>query len=308
VGDPARDADGRPHAHGPEVTTIRTAAGLLLPAALLGLPLTTGAAQTWRTVTSARQVHGERELNLELEYGAGRLRVSPGATGELYRLEMRYDEDRFSPIRTWDPATGSLRLGIRGREGIRVSRESRRSEEPPFLNLALSPDIPLALAMEAGAAEVDIELGGLALRRLRYETGASATRLRFSRPNPVSCELLEMRAGAAEFDVRQIANANCARVRFEGGVGRVVLDFTGTWRGSMEADLDVGFGSLDLRLPRDVGVAVHLSRFLASFDAAGFEKRGDVYYSANWATARQKLTMRVNASIGGVQVAWAGPQ
>ncbi len=307
MGDPARDADGRAHAHGPEVTTARTAAGVLLPAALLLLPLATGSAQTWRTITSARQVHGEQALNVELAYGAGRLRVSPGAAGELYRVEMRYDEERFAPVRTWDAATGSLRVGIRGREGTRVSVD-HRGGEPPYLNLALSPDIPLALAVEAGAAEADVELGGLALQRLHYQTGASATLLRFSRPNPVACEALEMRAGAAGFEVRQIANANCARVRFEGGVGRVVLDFTGTWRRSMEADLDVGFGSLDLRLPRDVGVAVHLSRFLASFDAAGFEKRGDVYYSANWATARQRLTMRVNASIGGVQVAWAGPQ
>lgn len=266
-------------------------------------------AQTWRTVTSARQLHGEHALNVQVEYGAGLFRVTPGADGELYRVEMRYDEEQFTPVRSYDAAAGTLRVGVRGREGVRVSLgDDRRGEEPPFLNLGLSPDIPLSLDLQLGAVESDVELGGVALQRLHYETGASATRLRFSRPNPIACTEMVLRAGAAEFEARQLANANCTRISFDGGVGRVTMDFTGTWRQSAEADLNVGFGSLDLRLPRDVGVAVHLSRFLASFDAAGFQKRGDVYYSANWADARQRLTLHVNASIGGIQVAWAGPQ
>ena len=281
----------------------------LLAAGLVVVPCTAGVAQAWRTVTSARQLHGERELAVQVEYGAGLFRITPGAEGELYRLEMRYDEEKFTPVRTFEPASGSLRLGVHGRDGVHVSLgDARRGEQPPYLNLELSPDIPLALDLRLGAVESDVELGGLALQRVHYETGASATRVHFSRPNPISCSELEMRAGAAEIEVRQIANANCAHVSFDGGVGRVMLDFTGTWRQSIEADINVGLGSLNLRLPRDIGVAVHLSRFLASFDAAGFQKRGDVYYSSNWTSARQHLTLRVNASIGEVQVAWAGPQ
>ena len=83
-----------------------------------------------------------------------------------------------------------------------------------------------------------------------------------------------------------------------------LLSFGGTWRRSLTADVNVGIGSLHLQLPRDVGVAVRLNRFLASFDAAGFDKRGNMYYSANFNSARYRLTLNVNASIGGVDVAW----
>jgi len=160
--------------------------------------------------------------------------------------------------------------------------------------------------MELGAAESDVELGGLSILAVRYRTGASETRLRFSTPNRVACDELVLEAGAAHLDALQLANANCERVVFDGGVGGVTLDFTGTWQRDLRADIDVGIGSLTLRLPQDVGVSIRLSRFLASFDRAGFTKRGDTWYSGNWNRARHHLTMDVNAAIGGVDVTWVG--
>lgn len=280
-------------------------------ALLAGLCLTGTAggaqAQTWRTITSARQLHGETELTVEVDYAAGRFRLSPGAGGSLYRMEMRYDEERFIPVREYDAEPGVLRLGVRSRRGehVRVGTR-RRSSEIPSLDLTLAPEVALSLNLDLGATEADVELGGLALRGLRYRTGASESRISFSRPNPVDCEELELQAGAAELSVGQIANANCGRIRFHGGVGEVTLDFTGTWRRSMEADIDVGIGSLTLELPTDVGVSVRVTRFLASFESAGFIKRGNVYYSRNYEVARQRLTITVNATIGEIGVNWVG--
>jgi hypothetical protein len=51
---------------------------------------------------------------------------------------------------------------------------------------------------------------------------------------------------------------------------------------------------------------MQLSRFLASFDATNFTRRGDTYYSGNWETAGRRLTLHVSASLGGIDVAWAG--
>lgn len=265
-------------------------------------------AQSWRTITSARQVHGERELSVDIRYGAGRFSLAPGTEDELYRMEMRYDEERFTPVREFDADAGTLRLGLRsqdGARGIRISLGDRRRNGPtPNLTVALSPDVPLSLNLELGAVAADVELGGLAIRRVHYETGASQTHLRFSRTNPMACDVLSMEAGAAEFNAENIANANCSRVTFHGGVGEVTLDFGGTWRHSMTADVEVGVGSLNLRLPRDVGVSVKLNRFLASFDAAGFQKRGGTYYSSNFNTARYRLTLDINAAFGGIEIAW----
>jgi hypothetical protein len=268
------------------------------------------AAQSWRTVTSARQVHGERDLSVDVRYGAGHFQLTPGTPDELYRMELRYDEDKFTPVREYDADAGTLSLGVRSREGdgLHVSLGDHHGDGPmPALALSLSPDVPMALNLKLGAVQADVELGGLSLSRIHYETGASETHLHFSHPNTTACTELSLQAGAAEFDARELANSNCARIHFQGGIGETTLDFGGTWRRSMTAQVEVGLGTLNLKLPRDVGVSVHLNRFLASFDAAGFEKRGDMYYSSNYNTARYHLTMDINASFGGIDVAWMNP-
>ena len=193
-------------------------------------------------------------------------------------MELRYDKDRFTPVRDYDAEAARLALGIRGRGG-RVKLGDRRSGEPvPSLDLELAPDIPLVLDLELGAVKSRVDLGGLALRRVRYRTGASKTDLRFSRPNPEDCEELQLEAGAAALRVWSIGNANCRQVRFNGGVGDVTLDFS-ELSGEMVAGLNVAFGTLTLMLPRDAGVSVRVTRFLASFERTGFVKRGDTYYA-----------------------------
>ena len=278
---------------------------------LIGAIIATGAApaaaQTWRTLTMSRPMHGESTLTVDVQYGAGRFHLAPGGGRTLYRVEMSYDEERFTPIREYDAEASVVRLGARGRDGggVRVNfGDRRRGRQPAAFDLTLSPDVPLSLNLELGAVESEVELGGLALRRLTYRTGASSSTVRFSRANPVACDDLRLEAGAAEMRVVSIANANCAHLSFRGGVGQVNLDFSGDWRRSLDAEVEVSIGSLTLGLPRDVGVAIHVNRFLASFAATGFTKRGQTYYTSNYNTARYRLSLQVSATIGGIDVNW----
>ncbi len=277
-------------------------------ATLVGLALASAsgaAAQELQTVTSSRQVRGERALTVHVTYAAGRFALAPGAAGELYRMEMRYDGDKFAPVRSYDAAAGDLRVGLKslGHDSYSGHHEGK---DVPRLDLALTPDVPLTLDVDLGAAESNVELGGLALRDLRYSTGASKSVISFSRPNRAACDSLSFQAGAAEFDAVALGNANCRHLRFEGGVGAVTLDFGGAWRVDADARFHVAIGTLKLRLPQDLGVAITLDRFLASFDQTGFTRRGDVYYSANYATARHHLSVEVESAFGGIQVEWVG--
>jgi hypothetical protein len=265
---------------------------------LASFPAATRAeAQDWRTLTTRRQVSDERELRVNVEFGAGQLRVDPAESGELFHASIRYDASTFEPIASYDK--GVLRLGVEG-----TVRGRRNLKEGSQLTVGLGSDLPLDLKLAFGAAEAEIELGGIRIRNAEISTGASDTKLSFSKPNPQELQRLEMKAGAASFHATGLGNANARRITFDGGVGDIVLDFGGQWSGDTRAEISMGVGSLTLRLPPDVGVRVGKNTFLVAFDSQRLIKRGDGYYSEGWDNAKHRLTIDIKGAFGSVDIRW----
>jgi predicted membrane protein len=153
-----------------------------------------------------------------------------------------------------------------------------------------------------GAAASDMELGGVPLTNLTLHTGASETKLRFDRPNPVRMERMELRVGAADFEVEQLGNARFDSFDFAGGVGEVTLDFTGEWEGDATARIKLTLGTLTLRLPADIGVRITRSTVLTSFETSGFRKTDGGYESDNWDEASEHLELHIDTKFGAVEV------
>lgn len=251
-------------------------------------------AQDWRNVSSFRQLGDETRLDVQVKYGVGKLLVAPGAPGELYRVGIRYDSDLFDPLTEY--RRGRLTVGVEGTgRSIRM-----RNKEAGDMKLALSPDVPLELGLSFGAVEAELELGGLHLSRLKVETGASDSRMRFSSPNRTDCERIDLSMGAAAFRAIGLANANCRVVKAEGGVGDMNLDFSGEWRRDLTADITMALGAVTLAVPADVGVVVRRSTFLTSFSGSGFTRRGRDHFSDNWDSASRKLTVELQGAFGSV--------
>ncbi|HUH13601.1 MAG TPA: hypothetical protein VMK65_10845 [Longimicrobiales bacterium] len=264
--------------------------------ALLAASAAGAQAQDWRTLSSARQLGSERSLEVDVEYAAGVLTIRPAPGGVLYDAHMRYDAGVFEPA--LDYRRGRLVLDLEG-EGIRGG-----NHEPGALDLDLSPDVPLDIDLKFGAGRADVELGGLRIRRASIATGASEAEVRFSRPNPVEADELEVQVGAASFELAGIGNANAGRLTVAGGVGEVTLGFTGAWRRDMRADVKLGLGSLRLVLPRGLGVRVRKGGLLTSFDSQRFTKRGEMFYSEGWEDARHRLTLDIDAAFSSIDVRW----
>lgn len=276
----------------------RTLASLAVVAGVAALPAaTTADAQDWRTLNTRRQVAGERELRVDLQFGVGRLRIEPAAAGDLYHAAIRYDAETFEPVATYKDGVLNLRIGGTG-------RSKRKIREGSQMTLGLGPNTPLDLRLAFGAVEADIELGGLALKMAEISTGASETKINFSRPNRERLKRLELAVGAAAFTATGLGNANADRIVFNGGVGDIILDFGGTWRGDTQVEVAMGMGSLTLRLPRDVGIHIERDTFLVSFEPRGLEKRGNEYYSKGWEQAERRLKITLKGALGSVDIRW----
>jgi len=254
-------------------------------------------AQDWRTLSRGQEYNGEKALKVDLEYGAGRLGIQPAAHGVLYRASIRYDADLFEPV--LDFGSDALRIGIGNGE-----IHGRRNMKGGSLDLRLGPQAPLDLDLKFGATEANLELGGLRVRNLKVSTGASATTLRFSKPNLDACQRAEIEVGAARLEAIGLGNLNARELEVNGGVGEVVLDFTGAWRNDVNAQVHMGLGSLTLRVPNGLGVSVQKDGILSGFDSQGLTKRGNVYYSDGFNRAGHKLAVKLDAAFGSIRVEW----
>jgi hypothetical protein len=246
----------------------------------------------------SRQLSGERELDVRIRFGAGRLSVERAEPGTLYRMHLRYDEESFEPVAEYQD--GRLDLGVDGtRHSIRW-----RKDDSQEMEVFLPGEVAMDLDLEFGAVRADVDLGGLRMRELDLQTGASESRVDVSEANPVRMSRATMEVGAADFHVRNLGNLNAERITVDAGVGNVVLDFRGAWQGDSNVTVDMGLGALELRFPEGLGVRLIRDTFLTSLDSEGLVKRGDSFYSVDWEEAPYRVTVSVDAAFGSIDVVW----
>lgn len=170
--------------------------------------------------------------------------------------------------------------------------------------MELTASVPLELNIEFGAGRADIDLGGLALTALAVRTGTSETRLDVSRPNPGTLDRADIQVGAVDFTALRLGNLNARRIDVSTGIGKVTIDLTGEWRQDGLVRVKMGLGSLDLRLPEGVGVRLERQTLLTSMSTPELVERRDALYSADSERADQRITVRIEAAFGDVDVRW----
>lgn len=267
-------------------TVLALGIGAAIVPALLG-------AQEMRTLESSRQLRDSMATSVHVRYAAGRLSMRPSNEAQLYRMELRYDPDRVEPIHDFDATARRLELGVRT-DHVSLGRGMKDGS----MCIELARGVPLDLSLDIGAANADLDLGGLSLESLHLHSGASESTIRFDTPNPQHMRRLAINSGAASFHALHLANANTPTVSVDAGVGGVDLDFGGVWTQDIDLDLQIALGGTTVHAPRDVGVRVELDRAFASFDHLGMEKRGRAWISENWDRASHHLVVRGSAAFG----------
>ncbi len=276
----------------------RSAALALLVAAATIWPASAGA-QTWKEVTMSRHLEGTAPIRAQVSYGAGTFSLSATSEPLLYRMSIRYDEDKFEPRA--ELSGNRLIIGV---EGTGRGFSLNRSTTDGSMELQLARGVPMDLDLEFGAVRADVDLGGLSLTDLQLSTGASESVIDVSEANPSRMRRAEFEVGAADFTLNGLGNLRAESVSLEAGVGQVTLGLDGAWPADAQVEIDMGLGALELRVPEGLGIRIRKDSFLTSFDSEGLVKRGDAYYSLDWEEAERKITIDLNAAFGAVQVVW----
>jgi hypothetical protein len=209
------------------------------------------------------------ETRVSISFGAGELTVSPGAKN-LVDGTIVYNVEDLKPDVIEDGSNIEIKQG-------------NFKSLPPFKDMKNEWDLklgnaPMDLVISAGAYDGTIELGGLSLKSLEVNDGASNVDLSFSKPNPVEMSILRYATGASDVKLSSLANANFSTLTFSGGAGNYTLDFSGQPQQDAVATIDSGFGNVSIIIPEGVNARVTVESAAVNINyGSGWSQNGQDY-------------------------------
>lgn len=244
-----------------------------------------------RTVEISEDYPEVRPAELTIKMGGGKLDLR-GGSAQLVDGSIEYNVDN------WDPSVE--------RDGRAVVISQKVTGSIPFgdqiennWNLLLGSQ-PMDLTIEAGAYEGTLDLSGVPLTRLKITDGASQSNLVIDTPNPVQMESFSYETGASNVKITGIANSDTDEFNFSGGAGNFTLDFSGTLKRDMRADLEGGLGNITIIIPRGMNARIDLSSSLNTISTEGAWTVENDVYSTNG--EGPLLRIRVQVGVGNLNL------
>jgi hypothetical protein len=261
-------------------------------------------ARSWRSLTASRPRDTADSLHVILRYDAGTVTLGAAAAPLLYQASARFDASEQRISRSYNPVSNTLRIGLDSSAMRTSHRSSNASSNEARLDLGLAAGIPLDLDLDLGATRARIDLSALWVSALRVSSGATEADLTFGSANPKPMRDLFVDAGVGSVTIHQLGNARAQRATVASTVGSVDLDLGGDWAGEMPLTMRVALATATLRVPRDVGIAMRLSKRIANIDSDGFTERDGVMYSTGYEQTKRHVTIDGSATLASIDVVW----
>jgi hypothetical protein len=226
---------------------------------------------------------------LLLSFGAGEMYLSPGADDRLVEGTATYN------LRDFKPEVSQTGSEVRIRQG-----DYEFGTAPTLRNLKNVWDLqlgdaPMDLAIQAGAYQGRMELGGLALTGLTVEDGAADVELSFSSPNRAEMSVFRYQTGASSVTLEGLANANFNTLIFDSGAGDYTLDFSGDLQRDAIVTIDSGLSNVTLIVPDGLNAAITLEGGLTNVNADSSWSRGAETYTQNGDGPELTIVIRMSA-------------
>jgi hypothetical protein len=262
------------------------------------------------TTTVAEPWPDAAQPTLRIVVGACRLRLladdgtddtEPG--GEAPGVRVAYT----------DP-TRALTLHVtHDHEALRLTQHTRRSQirgfraRLPEMTVRVSPIRPFTIAIDAGACDVDLDLGGLPVAGCTVRLAAGSAHIGASRPTldeHGGLGLLDVEAGAAAVTLVGLGDASPERVHMAGGAASCDVGFGGTLRRECSARLSAAGASLTVRVPMEVAARVGVTSVLSGLTVdEGYQAWEDSFWTPSGVDgAHPMLSVDASVTLGSLEV------
>jgi hypothetical protein len=255
----------------------------------------------------------EQELKVNLDAGFGNIQIERGEPKQILLADI--DADLKNDLSEYIDYSNRDRIGYLNINTSDVAnKESKHGKnrslhlsgfEDNSWNMRFTDAIPISFEIELGMGKGNLDFTGLTVKDLNLSTGASSVVIRFDKPNKGEIENLNIETGLSKFKGYGLCNANFNHLKFEGGVGSYILDFSGTLDKEVDADIQVGLGSITISIPDEIGTKIYYEKsWVASIDLPNDfkEEEENNYYSKNYYNTIGKINLHIEAGLGSVKI------
>lgn len=257
-----------------------------------------------------------KRVVLQLRANSGDCYIRAGSTSELLNIYSNQDPSAYAHQFRKDVVDNTCRIYLNFENtasrsiGQTISTRMFSRPEPvdkPIWRTYLSNAKPYDLELEYGVGNAHVDLSGLAIRRLRINTGSADVNIGYgSSNNQVEMDTLAVKVDLGSLRVR---NMNGSRARYTNAVvsfGSMTLDFSnGSPLTSNHIEGSVGAGNLTIILP-DAGTPVRVTindSWLCSVKMPeSLRKIGpNTFVNASYTEqATNALTFKLDVSMGNI--------
>lgn len=243
--------------------------------------------------------------DLTINLGLLEFNLQPGDKDLLVKVHAIYESRLFEPEWKVD------RFGKRAKIVLEMESDDNDFDFDDLRDIDNRYDVVLGpvpeydIAFNLGLSEGYLDLTGLKITGLSFETGLSDTHVEVREPNQVETEYVSIETGLGEFTTEYLGNLRFKKLTFEGGMGSADLDLRG-FEGRARMELTVGMGSIDLTIPKSVGVELDYEKnFFSSVSLKGFKRVGpDLYESKDFDSKDSQLKIKADVGMGSIDIRW----
>jgi len=283
----------------------------MLPILLLFGTLVAADAQTVRHDIPLK---GENQLDVEIEFGLGRLFLKSLADDNfVMKSHMTYYDKTLKPNLEYKILGNRGRLHIYTNDqgekklfNFKHEKDAYKDAKNSSWNLEFNKNIPTTFDIEMGLGDGEMDFTDIRVSDLSLECGLSDVLVEFNKRNKEEIRNLRIKTGIGNVVVRGLGLSNMERFDVECGLGSTTLEFNGDLARDTKGKISVGLGSVRVEMPDKIGVEIQAeSSFLSSLNLHGFDRvDNDVYRSGNWKSAKKRVYIIIEVGLGSIDFDW----
>lgn len=281
---------------------------------LLAIPYAWGQVEKQFSVEPVAQCES---IHLGLRAKSGNCFLRPSQNREILVVYSNQSEDEFGHAFSNEVFGSVCHVELALQQNRKRSFSNKISSEvfggenglPETLwKVYLSEFKPYDLDLEYGLGNADVDLSGLAIKKLKINTGSADVTLGFTSgvPNRIAMDTFFVKVDVGSVDVRQVNLCRSKVVVADVGFGNMQLDFSDRPAGGNRIFGSVGAGNLDIKLPpADVPVLVRIKEsWLCSISLSkalqpvGNHAYANAAYSKN---PKEALVFDLDVSLGNIR-------